>query len=127
VDALRYEMGVELAERLSEALDLHLTPAMAALPTITPVGMAALLPEASSGFSVIERSNKVAALVNNAQVATVNDRINMVKFNTPSMVDLVLSKLLRNSEKKLGQDIQDADLVLVRSQEIDTLGEGDNE
>jgi hypothetical protein len=39
----------------------------------------------------------------------------------------VLSKLLRNSEKKLGQDIQDADLVLVRSQEIDTLGEGDNE
>jgi hypothetical protein len=116
-----------LAERLSEALDLHLTPAMAALPTITPVGMAALLPEASSGFSVIERSNKVAALVNNAQVATVNDRINMVKFNTPSMVDLVLSKLLRNSEKKLGQDIQDADLVLVRSQEIDTLGEGDNE
>lgn len=127
VDALRYEMGVELAERLSEALDLHLTPVMAALPTITPVGMAALLPEASTGFSVVERSNNVAAQVNNTQVATVNDRINMVKFNTPSMVDLVLSKLLRSSEKKLGQDIQDADLVLVRSQEIDALGEGDNE
>ena len=44
VDALRFEMGRELADQLQGALELSVRPAVAALPTITPVGMAALLP-----------------------------------------------------------------------------------
>lgn len=127
VDALRYEMGVELAERLSEAMDLHLTAAVAALPTITTVGMAALMPEASKGFSVVDRSGKVASLVNNSLVANSADRRNLIKYNKPKAQDMLLSKILQRSEKKLGQDLQETDLLVVRSQEIDALGESDNE
>ena len=55
VDAMRFEMGVELARQLEVTKDLTIRPAIAALPTITPVGMAALLPGASASFSVVEQ------------------------------------------------------------------------
>ena len=54
VDAFRYEMAQELADRLDQADRVSLEAAVAALPTITPVGMAALLPGASASFSVRE-------------------------------------------------------------------------
>ena len=44
IDALRYEMGVELKSLLENAEQLNIQPALAAIPTITPVGMAALMP-----------------------------------------------------------------------------------
>ena len=61
VDAMRFEMGVELARQLEGTKDLTIRPAIAALPSITPVGMAALLPGASASFSVVEQKGKLAA------------------------------------------------------------------
>jgi hypothetical protein len=46
VDALRYEMARELVQTLGAERDITLTPALAAVPTITEIGMAALLPGA---------------------------------------------------------------------------------
>jgi len=46
VDALRYEMARELAESLQSEFDVELQPALASVPTITEIGMAALLPTA---------------------------------------------------------------------------------
>ncbi|MGA2258962.1 MAG: PglZ domain-containing protein, partial [Thermoguttaceae bacterium] len=63
VDAMRYEMGVELARQLDGAEQLSLEPAVAALPTITPVGMAALLPGAEGSFSVVENGGKLSVRV----------------------------------------------------------------
>ena len=50
VDAMRFEMGVELGGRLPHDAEVTLRPAVAALPSITPIGMAALQPGASSSF-----------------------------------------------------------------------------
>ena len=49
IDALRFEMGADLSHQLLPmgATSLRLEPAVAAAPSITPVGMAALLPGAS--------------------------------------------------------------------------------
>ena len=58
VDALRYEMGVELMKQLEGVQELTINPAVAALPTITPVGMAALLPDAAASFSVIDNQGR---------------------------------------------------------------------
>ena len=63
VDALRFEMGVELVRQLEGEQELTLRPAIAALPTITPVGMAALLPGASASFSVGEQKAKLASVI----------------------------------------------------------------
>jgi hypothetical protein len=43
VDALRYEMGADLAERLSAHGEVTIRPAIGVLPSITPTGMAALM------------------------------------------------------------------------------------
>jgi hypothetical protein len=54
VDALRYEMGQELFEGLGDEFDINLGPAMAQLPTITEVGMAALMPGADQGMELVD-------------------------------------------------------------------------
>ena len=63
VDALRFEMGVELKNLLAGSEDLVLRPAIAALPTITPVGMAALLPRAAASFDVVDPNGSLAARI----------------------------------------------------------------
>ena len=48
-DALRYEMARELCEILKRDFDLTLAPALGTIPTITEVGMAAVLPRVDPG------------------------------------------------------------------------------
>ena len=127
VDAMRYDMGVELSQQLEGAQDLTLRPATAALPTITPVGMAALLPESSSSYSVVENAGKLSVSIENAYMSNLNDRLKFLKAKVPDFVDLTLGKILSNSPSKLEKMVGDASLILVRSQEIDALGENVDE
>lgn len=48
IDALRYELGVALERQLAEDGQVHLQAALAQLPSVTPVGMASLLPSAGA-------------------------------------------------------------------------------
>jgi hypothetical protein len=123
VDALRYEMGAELLEQLHGAEELAINPAVAMLPTITPVGMAALLPGAAASFSVNEEKGKLGTQVEQTFMANLNDRLRFLKTKVPDVVDLQLEKLLRMPSSKLQATIGDSSLVLVRSQEIDLAGE----
>lgn len=127
VDAMRYEMGMELSRRLQHVEDLTVRPAIAALPTITPVGMAALLPGASSSFSVIEHKGAVAAKIQSSVLPGVNERLKLLKAAVPAVKDLTLGKVMQSSAAKLAKDIDNAPLVVVRSQEIDNLGESDGD
>ena len=63
VDAMRFEMGVELAERLPKTTEVIVRPAICALPSITPIGMAALQPGASSSFSVVEQGGTLGVRI----------------------------------------------------------------
>jgi hypothetical protein len=127
VDAMRFEMGVELARQLEGAKDLTIRPAVAALPTITPVGMAALLPGASASFSVIEHKGKLASSIEGTTMSGLSERLKFLMAKVPDLVDLPLGKLLSASSSKLSKIIGDASLVVVRSQEIDALGENVDE
>ena len=123
VDALRYEMGAELLEQLQGAEELAINPAVAMLPSITPVGMAALLPGASASFSVNEEKGRLGTQIEQTFMANLNDRLRFLKAKVPDVVDLPLEKLLRMPASKLQATIGDSSLVLVRSQEIDLAGE----
>jgi uncharacterized membrane protein len=127
VDALRYEMGVELAKQLEGAEELSIRPAIAALPTITTVGMAALLPAASASFSVIDHKGKVAAQIEGSAMPGFSERSRFWRSRVPSLVDLTLSRLFGLSAGALAGRIRDASLVLVRSPEIDSIGETDSD
>jgi hypothetical protein len=127
VDAMRFEMGVDLVEQLSGAEELRLQPAVATLPSITSMGMAALLPGASSSFSVVEHKGQLASKINDSVLPAVRERLNLLKAVRPDSAEILLDNLLLWSSKKVGKKLGSAPLLVVRSQEIDAFGESGHE
>jgi hypothetical protein len=54
IDSLRYEMAEELVEGLGDGFDVTLSPALVQFPSITEVGMAALMPGAEDGMGLVD-------------------------------------------------------------------------
>ncbi len=127
VDALRFEMGVELRNLLEGSDDLVLRPAIAALPTITPVGMAALLPKSSASFDVVDSQGTLASRVDGVPLKDLAARMKFLKARVPGAVDIELGKLLQMTSGKLKSTLGSAPLIVVRSQEIDKVGEMDGD
>jgi hypothetical protein len=123
VDAMRYEMGVELAERLPSTAEFSVRAAVGALPSITPVGMAALQPGASASFSVVEQGGKLGARIDDTFLPELAARRKLAAARVPKLVDLALDELLSLQGSKLAKKLDGAQVVLVRSQEIDHAGE----
>lgn len=124
VDALRYEMGLELVEGLKEEFNVTTAVGMAQLPTITAVGMGALMPEADKGMEMVEAAGgKIVVVVGGMAL---KDRAARIKhFQSRSGVDVLALKLkeLVKPSRKRQQEVKDARLILVTSQEIDLFGE----
>ncbi|MBP6807853.1 MAG: PglZ domain-containing protein, partial [Chromatiaceae bacterium] len=127
VDAMRFEMGVELARQIEGAKDLRVRAAVAALPSITPVGMAALLPGASASFNLVEAKGKLAVRIEGTDMKESVERMRFLKAKVPDAVEMTLGKLLGQSPAKVGKEIGTASLVVIRSQEIDFVGETDSD
>ncbi len=127
VDAMRFEMGVDLVGQLSGAQELRLQPAVAALPSITPIGMAALLPGASSSFSVVEHKGQLASKIGDSVLPGFSERLKLLKAVCPNSAEILLDDLLLWSSSKVGKKLGSAPLVVVRSQEIDAFGESGHE
>lgn len=129
VDAMRFEMGMELAQRLqppdgqAATVEVHVKPALAALPSITPVGMAALLPGASSSFSVDAQGGELGARIDGAFLCDWPSRRKFLTARVPQLVDLTLDELLGLPRSRLAKKIDNAQVVIVRSQELDHAGE----
>lgn len=79
VDALRYELGVALHTELAETDQVELLPACAQLPTVTPVGMASLLPGAGSGLQLAKEGDGFVAMLDGARLAQVGQRMEMLR------------------------------------------------
>jgi hypothetical protein len=126
VDAMRFEMAADLIEQLEGAQELRLVPAVGVLPSITPIGMAALLPGASSSFSVVEHKGKLAARIGDTTMPGLAERMKYLKAVCLEAVDLDLGELLQKSTRVLEKRLAAAPLVIVRSQSIDGLGEMDS-
>jgi hypothetical protein len=124
VDAMRYEMGVELAERLEPYAEVSLRPAVGVLPSITKTGMAALMPGAAISYDVVESGGKLMARVDGADLGDRAARTSRIKALIPASVDLELGDVHSLTKNKLQKRIGDSTLVVVRSQEIDFFGEG---
>ena len=125
VDAMRFEMGVDLVQQLHQFNDVGVRPAIAALPSITPLGMAALLPEASSSFSVVEHKGALAARIRDTIMPSITERMKHLRAVRPDSKDLDLGQLLQRSTKSLRRSLDGVPLLVVRSQSIDGLGEMD--
>lgn len=128
VDAFRYEMAGELQELLRDAEGLELRPAVAAIPSITVAGMAALLPSAAGTFRVVAngegKGRKVAAAIGDEVLTGWSDRWRYLERVRPGVKEFRLGPLLSTPAGQVAETVDGARLVVVRSQEIDQLGEG---
>jgi len=123
VDAMRFEMGVELSERLPKTSEVSVRHAVGALPSITPIGMAALQPGASASFSVVEQGGKLGGRIEDVFLPDLASRKKLAAARVPKLVDLALDELLSLQPSKLSKKLEGAKVVVVRSQEIDHAGE----
>jgi hypothetical protein len=126
VDAMRYEMGKELSELIKQlgASEIQLQPAIAVAPTITDLGMVALLPGAERSFSMTAHETGITGVIDGAPLATASKRMDYAKGAVPGLVEMTLDTLAHdNRRKEIERTVSEASVLLIRSQEIDGAGE----
>lgn len=124
VDAMRFELAAEVAEAIrsnGHAVEVH--GAIAAIPTITPVGMANLCPGAATSLTLNEADGRLVVEVTGAAVKTVEDRRNLLRGAHGHVADVDLASWTTRSETELASSVTGADLILVRSLDLDATGE----
>jgi PglZ domain len=123
VDALRYEMGAELLEGLSDDFEIRLEAGIGCLPSITPVGMAALLPGAEKGLELTNAGGRLAVVVEGQTLKDRQSRMDFFEEKIPKdLAVLKLAEVLKLSAKRK-KELAGSKLIVVTSQEIDSLGE----
>jgi hypothetical protein len=124
VDALRYELGVALEQQLEDDGHIELQAAFAQLPSITPVGMASLLPEAGQQLYLRKHDDSLVPMIGETPVANVKQRMDLLRkrygqrFAEMSLPDLVHGK------RQIPETVE---LLVVRSGEIDSQLENNPE
>jgi len=127
VDALRYEMARDLAEGLKSLGEIELTPVASSLPTTTPVGMAALMPAADGALSLEDVAGEAIPVIGSQRLAGSADRMSYLKtLLGDRFEDVTLNDLLSMTEKKATARFTGREILVVRTQDIDELGEGAN-
>ena len=124
-DSLRFEMGYDLARLLEPygTIDVHF--ATAALPTITQVGMAALMPNVDGVIEFVQKGNEFVPSIGERQLKNINDRQSLLKEQLGDrVVDIEISQFLSHTNAiNQEAELSDADLVVLRDSRIDALGE----
>ncbi len=124
VDALRFEMGLELARSLTDEFEVSSNAVIAQPPTVTPVGMTSLLPGTEDGLSLSEvTSSRFVIDIQGNKIKDRQSRVNYLANNiNTSFTELKLHQIQKPTKKRQEQ-IKNADFILVTSQEIDRWGE----
>lgn len=131
VDALRYEMAVELAERLDG--QVHLKARYSELPSITSVGMNVLAPVCRDGHLTLDnkpfsgfRAGEYSVKKREHRVRAMGDR-SLERHSGTRRTPLLLSlaEVGNTPPDKLARQVKAATLIVVHSRDIDAGGEAD--
>lgn len=115
VDALRYELGVTLHRQLAETEQAEVVAACANLPTITPVGMASLLPGAGAGLSVFKDGDGIGVSLNGAKLPYVAQRMDVLRSRYGDrFAEMTLTGFIQAKEKP------SVELLVLRTTDIDS-------
>jgi hypothetical protein len=118
VDALRYELGLELHRQLTDAglTNVHATAAQ--LPTVTSIGMASLLPGASRKLKVVRDGNDLVAMYDGQKITTVANRMKVFERQFGDrFAQMTLSDFNTGRKPKVADAVN---LLVIRSTEIDS-------
>lgn len=116
VDALRYELGITLHRQLAETEQAEIRAACAQLPTVTPVGMASLLPGASAGLRLVKDGDGFGVTLDGTKIATVAHRMQAIRARLGDrFAESQLDTFIRSREKLT--DV--VELLVLRTIDID--------
>ena len=125
VDSMRYEMGRDLGNTLEPFGAVTVSSAATILPTTTPCAMAALMPGADGVYSLVEDRGELVPAIADHVLRNSGERMGFVREAYGDRFrDFPLGELLSMSQRKLQSATGEVDLVIIRTQEIDALGEG---
>ncbi len=79
IDALRYELAAELELELSENGKTELHPSFATIPTVTPIGMTSLLPQAQSKLALKRNGDDLAVMMGDTPIKSVDQRMKWIE------------------------------------------------
>lgn len=125
VDALRYEMGCDLGQVLESFGPVSVSCAATVVPTTTPCGMAALMPGADGALGFTEDSDDLIPAIAGRPLAGSKERMALLKEQYGDRFrDLTLDDVLSVSPKRLQGLVGASEFLVIRTQDIDALGEG---
>ena len=121
IDALRYDIAQRVADELDKkgAVTTIREARLSGLPSITPLGMASLLPQAEAQKVIWESDWKITVPKSKGNLADKAAREAFLKQSLRGAISLSLEDLLQ-PQRKLPLE---ASWLLVFSQDIDALGE----
>ena len=126
-DALRYEMGRDLGMTLEDSGSVRVDACLSSLPTVTPFGMAALLPGADSTYKIVSKGNDLVPAVGDQPLPGVKERMAFLKNRFGDrFADMTLEQVMSLNPKKPPKAVANAELLVVRTQELDSFGESMN-
>jgi hypothetical protein len=122
VDALRLELARELPALLGREFESQLDIVFGTAPSITEVGMAALLPRAATGLQ-LKAGPKLQVFLHGAPLRNRQDRIEALKKSAEMPVLELKLEEPKNFKKKLRDLGAGPTLIVLTSKEIDQSGE----
>ncbi|MDL0433701.1 PglZ domain-containing protein [Marinobacter sp. TBZ242] len=121
VDALRYELGVALEKQLADDGAIEMQSSLVQLPSVTPVGMASLLPGADDLLTLEKGETGLAPMLDGKPVGSVAQRMDAFRRRYGQrFAEMRLEDFVRNKGPKIAPD---TDLLVLRSVEIDSHSE----
>lgn len=124
VDALRYELGVELHKQLAEDDQVELHAAFAQLPTITLVGMASLLPGAGQELKLIKNEGGFVPTLGDQPLSNVQQRMSLLRKSYGDRFAEMRLAEYTTTNKRVKSSVE---LLVLRSVEIDSHFENNPE
>lgn len=116
IDAMRYELGVELAKQLDEVGQVEVQVACAQMPTVTQVGMATLLPGAGQDFMLLNKEDQVVPALADQSITSVAQRMDVLrKRYGQRFAEMELARFVRDNPKIEST----VELLVIRSNDMD--------
>jgi PglZ domain len=124
VDAMRYEMGRGLADELGQYGEVSVVPVTNVLPAVTPCGMAALLPHAEVSYRLDRQGDELIPSIDGKPLPNSSSRMDYLSaLLGDRFAEATLEDVLSDSKKKLNARTAGKALFVVRTQDIDGIGE----
>ena len=123
VDAFRYEMGEELFESLENYEQKKISPAIAAIPTLTPFGMLSLLQYSNEAIDIKGINGKIMLEIDDNKVNNRSERLKFIAERISNSIEIFKLDDVIRPKKSVRERIKKADMIIVTSQEIDSLCE----